>query len=137
MKAIIEKRPLPKVDNILSIVGNMNILICAYRTIRGNTGALTAAWQIEAEFNLLSEDQKALLVSLFNLPDALDYKLLTLIARLVREDKYPWGVSRLIWIQKPGTKKERPLTIPPFANRIVQEAISMVLEAMYEPVFRK
>ena len=50
---------------------------------------------------------------------------------------YPWGCSRLIWIPKPGTKKERPLTIPPFADKLVQEAIRMVLEPIYEPEFQK
>lgn len=138
MKAIINKKPLPKVDDILSVVGNINVLLCAYRTIKGNVGALSSAWEIPiAEANRLSDDQRILLDSLFNLPDALQYKLLRQISSLIKNGAYPWGVSKLIWIPKPGTKKMRPLTIPPFADRLVQEAIRMVLEAIYDPVFQK
>jgi RNA-directed DNA polymerase len=38
---------------------------------------------------------------------------------------------------KPGTTKLRPITIPPYADRLVQEAIRMVLEAIYEPHFQR
>jgi retron-type reverse transcriptase len=56
--------------------------------------------------------------------------------KLIKQIKYPWGCSKLIWIPKPGTKVRRPLTIPSFADRMVQEAIRMVLECIYEPVLQ-
>jgi len=31
--------------------------------------------------------------------------------------------------------KQRPITIPPFMDRIVQKIITLVLEAIYEPYF--
>jgi len=37
---------------------------------------------------------------------------------------------------RPATEK-RPITIPPFIDRMVQEAIRMVLEAIYEPWFER
>lgn len=127
-----------KTGDLLSIVGNVDILIVAYRTVKKNAGAMTSAWRLPPEeFNRLSSEQQTLLNSLFIAPDALDYNLLVQIADLVKRNKYPWGVSRLVWIPKPGTTKLRPLTIPPFADRIVQEAIRMVLEAVFEPIFQK
>jgi retron-type reverse transcriptase len=63
---------------------------------------------------------------------------------LLRQEKYPWGVSRRIYIAKPGQKKKkgeipatRPITIPPFMDRVVQSAILMILESIYEPWFDK
>lgn len=130
--------PIPKVGDILSIVGNVDTLITAYRTVKKNRGAMTAAWRIpEREFNRLSIEQQNLLNKLFVAPDAIDYNLLRIISTLVKDNNYPWGTSRLIWIPKPGTTKLRPLTIPPFADRIVQEAIRMVLEAIFEPIFQQ
>lgn len=53
---------------------------------------------------------------------------------LIRKGLYPWGCSRLIWIPKPGVKdKLRPITIPNFGDKMVQESIRMVLESIYEP----
>ncbi len=40
-----------------------------------------------------------------------------------------------IWFDKPGSNKKRPITIPPFMDRIVQQAIKMVLVAIWEPDF--
>lgn len=129
--------PLPKINNILSLIGNVNILLVAYRQVRKNPGALTSAWQIPiAEFNRLNLEQQQFLDSLFDAPDAINYKLIKQISVLVKNGAYPWGTSRLISIPKPGTKKTRPITIPPFGDKIVQEAIRMVLEAIYEPTFQ-
>lgn len=47
------------------------------------------------------------------------------------------GSSRRIWLDKPGSNKKRPITIPPFMDRLVQEAIKMVLVAIWEPDFEK
>jgi retron-type reverse transcriptase len=134
------KQDLPIHNDILSIISNKHILLQAYRTIRKNKGAMTPAYPIpEKELNNLDEDQKTLINHLFRLPDGLNWETINLISNLIKNNKYPWGCfasSRLIWIPKPGTKKLRPITIPPFADKIVQEAIRMVLEPIYEPVFQ-
>jgi len=132
------KAPLPKHQNLLSIVGNIHILTAAYRTIRKNKGTMTRAWKIPVnEYNNLDPAQKELMDKLFTTPDGLDMNFLRQISVLVKKGIYPWGVSKLIWIPKPGTERLRPITIPPFADRIVQEAIRMVLEAIYEPTFQQ
>jgi retron-type reverse transcriptase len=48
----------------------------------------------------------------------------------------PTPVKR-IWINKPGKKEKRPLGIPTIQDRIVQEAIRGILEAIYEPIFQE
>jgi retron-type reverse transcriptase len=61
------------------------------------------------------------------------------VSYLLRTGQYPWGASRRIYVDKPGQKgKLRPITIPLHGyNIIVQSAITMILEAIYEPWFDK
>jgi RNA-directed DNA polymerase len=46
----------------------------------------------------------------------------------------PLPVKRT-WIPKPGTKEERPLGIPAVRDRIVQTALRMVIEPIFEIIF--
>jgi RNA-directed DNA polymerase len=46
----------------------------------------------------------------------------------------PLAVKR-VWIPKPGTKEERPLGIPAVRDRIVQTALRMVIEPIFEHQF--
>jgi group II intron reverse transcriptase/maturase len=53
----------------------------------------------------------------------------------VRTGSYPWGSIRRVWIPKPGRAERRPLGIPDFQDRLVQEVLRHVLDAIYEPRF--
>ena len=137
VKSIKNGTPPPTHDDLINIVSNKYILISAYKATRKNKGSMTRAYPIpEKQFQRYSPDLQDIIVKLFKLPDGLDWEILHQISELVRSGNYPWGCSRLIFIPKPGTKKLRPLTIPPYADKIVQEAIRMVLEAIYEPIFQ-
>lgn len=60
-------------------------------------------------------------------------KVEKLIASLADESYCP-KPSRRIYLKKPNGKR-RPLGIPSFSDKLVQEALRMVLEAVYEPIF--
>lgn len=60
-------------------------------------------------------------------------KVEKLIASLADESYCP-KPSRRIYLKKPNGKC-RPLGIPSFSDKLVQEVLRMVLEAVYEPVF--
>lgn len=60
-------------------------------------------------------------------------KVEKLIASLADESYCP-KPSRRIYLKKPNGKR-RPLGIPPFSDKLVQEVLRMVLEAVYEPIF--
>lgn len=60
-------------------------------------------------------------------------KVEKLIASLADESYCP-KPSRRIYLKKPNGKR-RPLGIPSFSDKLVQEVLRMVLEAVYEPVF--
>jgi hypothetical protein len=125
----------PKHDDLLSIISNPYILLQGYKMTRTNKGAMTPAYKIpDKEFKQLGVEEQKILIQLFNLPDSMSWKMINLISNLIKANKYPWGCSRLIFIDKPGKPdKKRPITIPPYVDKMVQYAIYMVLEAIYEP----
>lgn len=62
-----------------------------------------------------------------------EVKVEKLIASLADESYCP-KPSRRIYLKKPNGKR-RPLGIPSFSDKLVQEVLRMVLEAVYEPIF--
>jgi RNA-directed DNA polymerase len=60
--------------------------------------------------------------------------LLDLKEQLRKASYQPLPVKR-VWIPKPGTKQERPLGIPAVRDRIVQTALRMVIEPIFEHHF--
>lgn len=61
-------------------------------------------------------------------------KIQKIISSLADESYQPMPVRRT-YIQKKNSSKQRPLGIPTFSDKLVQEALRMILEAVYEPIF--
>ncbi len=127
----------PKHTNITSLVASVPNLIVAYQRIRRNKGATTLGAMLSYNrTRVLTPLQRRLISATANSPDGLSYWHFKVTSDLLKQGKYPWGASRRIYIDKPGQpNKKRPITIPPFMDRIVQTAILRVLEAIYEPWF--
>jgi RNA-directed DNA polymerase len=60
--------------------------------------------------------------------------LTTLMASL-RDGTYRPQAIRRTWIDKPGTREQRPLGIPTVRDRVVQTAVRLVLEPIFERQF--
>jgi len=58
------------------------------------------------------------------------------ISEKIKKGTYTFKPVRKILIPKPGKPEPRPLGIPTIEDRIIQEMIRCVLEAIYEPIFR-
>lgn len=63
-----------------------------------------------------------------------EYKIQQIIQSLADESYQPKPVRRT-YIQKKNSKKQRPLGIPTFTDKLIQEALRMLLDAIYEPIF--
>ena len=62
-------------------------------------------------------------------------RLLGEVASELREGRYRPLPARRVFIPKPGTTEQRPLSIPPVRDRIVQAAVKIVLEPVFEADF--
>lgn len=66
--------------------------------------------------------------------EELDKNIQALVERLRRQAYRPVPVKRT-YINKPGTKKKRPLGLPDHEDKIVQRAVTKILNAIYENDF--
>ena len=62
-------------------------------------------------------------------------KIDRIIKALADETYQPMPVRRTYIQKKNNRKKLRPLGIPTFTDKLVQEVLRMILEAVYEPIF--
>ena len=109
-----EKRtPLTRVYRCLF---NEDLFLAAYDKIARNHGALTAGTENDTV-------------------DGMNLARIHKIIEQLRNEKFRFHPARRIRIPKKsgGT---RPLGLPNFTDKLVQEALRMVLEAYYEPLFR-
>jgi group II intron reverse transcriptase/maturase len=92
----------------------------AYTPISKNKGALTKGITQDAE-----------VMNYFGEENTIE------IAEKFRRRTFNWEPVRRVMIEKPGRKKKRPIDTPTQENRIAQEALRGILEAIYEPEFRE
>ena len=94
-----------------------NIYFVAYKNLYANNGAATKG---------VNEDTA----------DGLsEAKIDSIIKALADETYQPMPVRRTYIQKKNNRKKLRPLGIPTFTDKLVQEVLRMILEAVYEPIF--
>jgi hypothetical protein len=110
-----------------------------YKSIKGNKGALTTAEAIsDSKFNSLTPEQKLVYLKSWGCPDKISLWHFISVAKLIRKGLYVWGTSKRIYFDKPGQiGKKRPITIPPFMDKVVQKCIELILHSIYEPSFEK
>jgi len=121
---ILEGLPFRKFDDLYSLLYNETLLIQTYGNIQRNKGSLTPGISNETV-------------------DSMSLKKIKGIAMKIKSGKFKFAPIRRKFIKKmkiykPGMKiKYKPLGIPNFDNRIIQEAIRIILESIYEPIFEK
>ena len=59
-------------------------------------------------------------------------RLLDEVAAALKEGRWRPLPARRVFIPKPGSSEQRPLSIPPVADRVVQAAVKIVLEPIFE-----
>jgi RNA-directed DNA polymerase len=62
-------------------------------------------------------------------------RLLDELAADLKEETYRPLAARRVWIPKPGSSDQRPLSIPAIRDRIVQAAVKLVTEPVFEADF--
>lgn len=104
-------------DRLFKELTKEDFLAYAYEQIKGNKGSRTPGIDGLTRFNWTEEKTKEL-------------------AEQLRNGTYiPVAVRRVLIDKKNKPGKKRPLGIPTFADRVVQCAVKLLLEALYEPIF--
>jgi group II intron reverse transcriptase/maturase len=67
-------------------------------------------------------------------PDGMSLSKIDTIIELLRSERYEWLPARRTYIPKKNGKK-RPLGLPVWSDKLVQEVMRLILEAYYEPQF--
>lgn len=137
--SVFHNKEFTKNTNLLYVVSSIPILMTAYRKIRGNKGATTKGSPLSTQkYKKLNPSQRDFYNKTLPTPDGMNNTIFSITSKLLRQGKYPWGTSKRVYVDKPGKPEvKRPITIPPFMDRVVQSAISQILQAIYEPVFEK
>lgn len=65
----------------------------------------------------------------------IDNNIEQLINKMKKMSYKPKAVRR-VYIPKAGSDKKRPLGIPAFEDKVVQDGMTQILNAIYEPIFK-
>ena len=108
------ERGLP-LENIYRLLYNRNLYLRAYGRLYSNQGAMTKGTTAETV-------------------DGMSLAKINRIIEALRYERFRWTPVRRVNIPKPDGKT-RPLGIPTWTDKLLQEVIRMILEAYYEPQF--
>jgi len=117
LQALIRERgkqgkPLERVYRMLF---NPELYLVAYAKLYGNDGAMTPGTDGETV-------------------DGMSLDKINGIIEQLRHERYRWSPTRRVYIPKKNGKK-RPLSLPSWSDKLVQEVMRMILAAYYEPQF--
>ena len=108
------KKELP-LEQVYKLLYNKNLYLMAYGKIYRNTGAMTHGVTDET-------------------PDAMSLAKIDAIIEALRNERFQWLPARRTYIPKKNGKK-RPLGMPVWTDKLVQEVARLILEAYFEPQF--
>lgn len=96
---------------------NEELYLLAYGNLSRNRGVLTAGVTEETI-------------------DGMNLKRIKEIIELMRYERFNFNPARRVYIPKKN-KGKRPLGLPTFSDKLVQEVVRLILEAYYEPQFNQ
>lgn len=108
------KKGLP-LERVYKLLFNKELYLKAYGKIYRNKGAMTHGVTGET-------------------PDGMSLAKIDAIIEALRHERYQWLPARRVSIPKKNGKK-RPLGMPVWSDKLVQEVIRQILEAYFEPQF--
>jgi group II intron reverse transcriptase/maturase len=109
------RRGLP-LEDVYRQLFNPDLYLRAYGRLARNAGALTPGSTAETA-------------------DGMSRASIDAIIDALRHERYRWRPVRRVYIEKKRSKKKRPLGIPTWSDKLLQEVLRSILEAYYEPQF--
>jgi group II intron reverse transcriptase/maturase len=109
------RRGLP-LEDVYRQLFNPELFLLAYGRISRNAGAMTPGVTAETV-------------------DGMSLAKIGRIIDALRHERYRWAPVRRVYIEKKGSVKKRPLGVPTWSDKLLQEVMRLILEAYYEPQF--
>lgn len=110
------KNTLESTEINIKAISNLKNLVAAYELIKSNPGNMTKGAN---EITL----------------DGINLEYFSNVQSKLKAGKYEFNPARRIQIPKPGKNETRPLTIASPREKIVQKAILLIMERLYEDKF--
>lgn len=95
---------------------NLDLYLLAYANLYANKGALTPGVTKETV-------------------DGMSIKRIQTLIDKLRFERFRWMPVRRVYLPKKDKKSSRPLGLPTWTDKLLQEVIRLLLEAYYEPQF--
>ena len=108
------KQKLP-LERVYKLLYNRELYLLAYAKLYSNNGAMTKGVTDETV-------------------DSMSLKKIDNIIATLRDERYQWTAVKRVYIPKKNGK-QRPLGLPTWSDKLLQEVIRMILEAYFEPQF--
>ncbi len=109
------KKGLP-LSRVYRQLFNRELYLIAYGRIYRNQGAMTLG---------ITEETV----------DSMSLAKIDTISNVLRQERYRWKPVRRVLIPKRNSAKKRALGLPTWSDKLLQEAIRLILEAYFEPSF--
>ena len=109
------KRGLP-LERVYRLLYNPHLYLLAYGKIYRNQGATTPGSTSETV-------------------DAMSLAKIDTIITALRAERYRWTPTRRIYIEKKHSTKKRPLSMPTWSDKLLQEVLRLILDSYFEPTF--
>lgn len=109
------KQRLP-LERVYRLLFNRDLYLMAYGKIYRNVGATTPGSTPETA-------------------DEMSLRKIDTIIEALRSERYRWTPTRRIYIEKKNSTKKRPLSMPAWSDKLLQEVIRLILESYFEPTF--
>ena len=103
-------------ERVYRLLFQRDLYLMAYGKIYRNTGAMTPG----------STQETA---------DGMSLAKIDAIIEAVRYERYRWTPTRRVYIEKKHSTKKRPLSMPTWSDKLLQEVIRLILEHYFEPQF--
>jgi group II intron reverse transcriptase/maturase len=101
---------------LIHVICHVDVLMLAYYLIKSNPGNMTPGSTPETL-------------------DGMDVRWIHKTCQALRAGKFQFGLARRIMIPKDGKPGKRPLTMASPREKVVQKAMAMVLNSLFEPIF--
>ena len=103
-------------ERVYRLLFNRDLFLLAYGRLYRNAGALTPGVTNETV-------------------EGMSLAKIDAIIEALRFERYRWTPARRVYIEKPHSVKQRPLGIPTWSDKLVQEVVRLILDAYYDPQF--